>query len=775
MGKFETRNNFTEYFVASNDVTTSEKVQATYIDTENELIYVILEVNRNKYHSQTAYEPGDSPGSPNPNIAVVAYSFSFATRLWVVVLGDPTFADYFSGLQVYGSSVYLVLTSHSTKYTTDSSKTDILYVKLRASNGEIESKQVFGSPTEDKALDIQVTAQGIFILAKIGDTFLPNPTSGNHWKTLGSNGSNLAILFVTFENVLLDVEGFDLATLPSPMPIRMFRPYKTGQLFDIILFAHRADQETSGAVFTKVTNSELLFITNTDGYCASSDCLRCSPKDSSKCLTCQSGKLLYNHNCYSTCPDFNYQALDELDAPLDFCASCHYTCKQCVGPKVTQCSACCIGGSCGSTLLDREPNSGRCECPTSKVESSGLCLDRCSLGLRGKYMDKCYPGCPSDSYPMLDWDMATAQDFSHYDNALVSLTSQDCMDFSNHLTFTGSGKGITVPGPPDLDQMLEEFTISFWIYPTAFNAESYLLNAFERVHITASASNKLKFKYANSAGTFLEPDYTSNDLSLNTWNYVAASLKEEKNPTLFAYLQQTLVLATSRNAAAVLVGTKTDHPKPSYSHFRNSMVIGAFDEATPKSFSGSLRELKLFETYHGEAQLIAEKARMQKGYSYDDPHLIAYWKFDDAYTAADLSYTVRDQSKYAQSLSITNEVGSGSSYPNFQTGTLINLCFSHDVATCITVDKSQGRLHPITVGAYRYTKPPVFDIASLPNYYTISEGDELRYVHVESPSSDIKAKVTHFSQKISRMCTRAVPGKKTRHFLFPFFLVEFTT
>ena len=158
MGKFETRNNFTEYFVASNDATTSEKVQATYVDTENELIFVVLEVNRNKYHSQTAYEAGEHPGSHNPNIAVVAYSFSFATRLWVAVLGDSVFADYFSGLQVYGSSVYVVLTSHSTKYSTDSSMTDILYVKLRASNGEVESKQVFGSPTEDRALDIQVTA-----------------------------------------------------------------------------------------------------------------------------------------------------------------------------------------------------------------------------------------------------------------------------------------------------------------------------------------------------------------------------------------------------------------------------------------------------------------------------------------------------------------------------------------------------------------------------------------------------------------------------------------
>ena len=231
----------------------------------------------------------------------------------------------------------------------------------------------------------------MFILAKIGDTFLPNPTSGNHWQTLGSNGTNLAIIFVTFGNVLLDIEGFDIATLPSPMPIRMFRPRKTGQLFDIVLFAHRADQDKSGLVFTKITNSDLLFITNTDGHCASSDCLRCSPKDSSKCLTCQTGKLLYNHNCYSTCPDFNFQALDENDSPLDFCASCHYTCKECVGPKDTQCSACCIDGSCGSTLLDRDPNSGRCECPSSKVESSGLCLDRCSLGLRGKYMDKCYP------------------------------------------------------------------------------------------------------------------------------------------------------------------------------------------------------------------------------------------------------------------------------------------------------------------------------------------------------------------------------------------------
>ena len=167
------------------------------------------------------------------------------------------------------------------------------------------------------------------------------------------------------------------------------------------------------------------------------------------------------------------------------------------------------------------------------------------------------------------------------------------------MTFQDSGKGIFVPGPPDLDQMLEEFTISLWVFPIAFNSESFLLNAFERVHITASAANKLRFKYTDSASSVLEPDYTANDIVLNNWNYIAVSQKEIKNPTLYAYLQQTLVLATSRNAAATRVGTKADHPKPSYSFFRNSIVIGAFDETTPQSFSGSLRELKVFNKYHG--------------------------------------------------------------------------------------------------------------------------------------------------------------------------------
>lgn len=53
-----------------------------------------------------------------------------------------------------GNDLVVFLNSYSTKYSTNSSQTDIYYYRMRSSNGYIEAKQVFGSPKDDFVYDI---------------------------------------------------------------------------------------------------------------------------------------------------------------------------------------------------------------------------------------------------------------------------------------------------------------------------------------------------------------------------------------------------------------------------------------------------------------------------------------------------------------------------------------------------------------------------------------------------------------------------------------------
>jgi len=80
-----------------------------------------------------------------------------------------------------------------------------------------------------------------------------------------------------------------------------------------------------------------------------------------------------------------------------------------------------------------------------------------------------------------------------------------------------------------MTEMPSEFTFSFWVYPMSINAESYFIHAFERVQIYAQSSLDLFFKFKTSATpSYVQPDYSvfnQNQIQLNTWNYVTASLR----------------------------------------------------------------------------------------------------------------------------------------------------------------------------------------------------------------------------------------------------------
>ena len=294
-------------------------------------------------------------------------SFDFGTRLWTVVLGDKDYADSFSGLSIYNEHLYVLVTSHTDTFSTNQSQNDIIYTKIRGDNGEIENRQVMGSATDDKALDIAATTAGVYIMATIGDNFLPNPIAGNIWQAHGGAGkSNFAMLLIRdSDNTLIDIEGYDMSSMLDPYPKRFNLILGSGTL-TFIMYSPKSNADIIGLYFTKFSDSTKVFINDTAGFWTdSTNWNRWNSNDPTMWMSWVSTKMLFSNKCYASCPNHSFQISNYLSVLIEVCRPCHYSCLTWLGPRKGQCQTWCTGGSWG-TNFDRVPSFGYCNCPSGK-------------------------------------------------------------------------------------------------------------------------------------------------------------------------------------------------------------------------------------------------------------------------------------------------------------------------------------------------------------------------------------------------------------------------
>ena len=97
--KFSTKYNLTEYYIKSEDDKTMEVPRKVYMDTENRRVYLAIEINKNKYHDRTVYQPGAQPGLDNSNVAIICYSWTHGVREWVTLVGSEIYSDVFVDLE----------------------------------------------------------------------------------------------------------------------------------------------------------------------------------------------------------------------------------------------------------------------------------------------------------------------------------------------------------------------------------------------------------------------------------------------------------------------------------------------------------------------------------------------------------------------------------------------------------------------------------------------------------------------------------------------------
>lgn len=119
------------------------------------------------------------------------------------------------------------------------------------------------------------------------------------------------------------------------------------------------------------------------------------------------------------------------------------------------------------------------------------------MNLGARLDQKCMTQCPTNSYAMLKYDGASAQERTQFDPSKPDA----CDKYSYHLQFTKTSSALPLPGPQDFRSMPTEFMIAFWVLPTDLNAKSYLINAFDRAQIWAEQSTtRLQYKHITGPG-----------------------------------------------------------------------------------------------------------------------------------------------------------------------------------------------------------------------------------------------------------------------------------
>jgi hypothetical protein len=291
------------------------------------------------------------------------------------------------------------------------------------------------------------------------------------------------------------------------------------------------------------------------------------------------------------------------------------------------------------------------------------------------------------------------------------------------LKFNVASKGIEVPGPTGLSSMLKEFTLSFWARAEQLGTTTYLINMFDRVHIKI-VSSKVEFHFENSAGVYIEPTYSGslNQITLNKWFYVSVSQREHKDSGIHQIIQK-IVVADGRTTDAVEAGSKTDHIPTTFQKFVNSIFIGGQNYYSPDSFTGYMKEIKLFQQFHNSPQMINDRLRLHQVHSFDDPSLIAYWRLSENYTEDDEVQMIMDYSKHStyEPLNVSFSPNTNPDYPTYilNNSLGLKLCYYHDVANC----KTLKNMPKIISKSWRLSNSEDFNLQSFT--HTIKIGDQI--------------------------------------------------
>ena len=361
------------------------------------------------------------------------------------------------------------------------------------------------------------------------------------------------------------------------------------------------------------------------------------------CLQCLAGYNLYNNKCYtSTCPAGTLST-SVPNTGITYCATCNRNCPTCT--VLTSCA------SCDATRVQIADLS--CKCTSGNIDSYGTCTTSCGFGYSVLYNLACLSKCPNNYVKIGDWQDPTT---------LATLSNNVTLaDSGSGLLFSSAYAGLKLQGPTTLtaDNFPRSFTMSFWVYPTAWRTgvNQTLIQAFNYIRVWKAEMliSGVNYSYpAIKIGNILLPDpinTTLQDLAifgLNQWTFVSLSKRRVRGTDGKDYAEIHVVAAPLRNTETPPSGLLVDELASDFNlttlvplnltidtnppQFNTYIMFGGDvyqDTGAPiygTSFDGYLREFSIVKTYMGEANLYNQKYRSHSPYSKD---LLVYWKFNE--------------------------------------------------------------------------------------------------------------------------------------------------
>lgn len=595
------------------------------------------------------------------------------TLEWAQVLGHPLNDDFYGASGVKGNFLIVGYNTNYSHWTPPltGQVNDVEFAILRLETGEGTMNNCHYALTSAsgyiKLMDM-IVSDAIYLLAQAGiGNLLYIQDSVNYTFTTKSTAILLFALNETISPNLPTLDLYSIEAYPNPHPVMLYPPtrfyayYPTGinyyGLPEILLAAHLNEQNMNGLVFYSyqlaTCNSTITFPASNNPFATSNinsalsaiGCIRSFYSQPNDCAQCDNGNAYYltkGFSCNSnSCPVNTYLS-------QGICQACHSSCLTCSGPLNTQCLTC-------DPTRTFNTFSSECTCPNFAV--NGACTASCNSGQAG-YMpstNNCKDICPTYSFPYVD--------FSDPNNAPAQAGAMGFGGGTGLLQLSPSPGCITLPGPTGATALPNQFTASFWFFPSAYSsAPTVVLWGFNT--FTISAGSQASFSILNSmnTATILHGSAMST-ITTGIWNYIAVSVQ-----TLGTTLN--LILYVSNNASPV-GATRLSTTSFQYPMYVNQFMVGCsgyMDSSTGLitinqgvQFTGSYRELLYEKIYNEAPSLEVNKFRVYGPTLQIYKQILAYWRFDVIY-AVGTNYEIIDSSKnqltstfsMSASLSISN-------------------------------------------------------------------------------------------------------------------------
>jgi sugar lactone lactonase YvrE len=190
------------------------------------------------------------------------------------------------------------------------------------------------------------------------------------------------------------------------------------------------------------------------------------------------------------------------------------------------------------------------------------------------------------------------------ERAFTTLPPSGYSTLTNALDFDGTNDRVTIPDNASLD-MTSNYTLEAWIYPTRFNDAAGLIDKFQ-----SAGANGYMLRMHGTTGqlSFDERVTTSNVLTLNAWNHIAA-VNSGGTRTLYV------------NGVSVALGSSSF----TVSANNDPLCLGIDFNSTSRQFKGAMDEVRVWSVARTSTQINADKDRMLTG---TEGGLVAYYRFD---------------------------------------------------------------------------------------------------------------------------------------------------